>query len=157
MTYKVVKDDQNAPTVSFAGGSNKKAKTVKIPTTVTIDRVQYRVVEINAKALKNYKKVTSITIPSSVTKIGDHAFEGCSKLKSVTIGKNVTSIGKNAFKNCKSLKKITVKGTKLKKVGKAAFSGIHKNCVIKVPKKKLKAYKSLLKGKGQKKTVKITK
>ena len=157
MSYKVVKDDQNAPTVSFAGGSNKRAKTVKIPTTVIIDRVQYRVVEINAKALKNYKKVTSITIPSSVTKIGYCAFEGCSKLKSVTIGKNVTSIGKNAFKNCKSLKKITVKGTKLKKVGKAAFSGIHKNCVIKVPKKKLKSYKSLLKGKGQKKTVKITK
>ena len=37
------------------------------------------------------------------------------------------------------------------------FKGIDKKAVIKVPKKKLKAYKNILKGKGQAKSVKIKK
>ncbi len=86
------------------------------------------------------------------------------KLKNTTI-KNKTilglsrvrSIGKNAFKNCKKLKSIQIKGNALKTVGKNAFKGIHAKAKIKVPKKQLKAYKKLLKGKGQKKTVKICK
>ena len=45
----------------------------------------------------------------------------------------------------------------LKKVGKKAFKGTDKLAKLKVPKKKLKAYKKLLKGKGLSKTVKITK
>ena len=134
---------------------DKKAKKVTIPKTVTVDNVEYQVTGIAAKAFKNSKKLQSIVIPDTITEIGASSFEGCKNLKSVTIGKGVTSIGKNAFKNCKNLKKITVKGTKLKKVGKGALTGINAKCVIKVPKKQLKAYKSLFKGKGQKKTAKI--
>ena len=67
------------------------------------------------------------------------------------------TIGKNAFKNCKKLKKITVKSKVLKKVGSGALKKIHKKAVVKVPKKKLKAYKKLFKKKGQAKTVKIKK
>ena len=37
------------------------------------------------------------------------------------------------------------------------FKGIDKKAVIKVPKKKLKVYKSIFKGKGQAKIVKIKK
>ena len=135
----------------------KKAKKVTIPKTVTINNVKYQVTGIAAKAFKNSKKLQSIVIPDTITEIGASSFEGCKNLKSVTIGKNVTSIGKNAFKNCKNLKKITVKSIKLKKVGKGALTGINRKCVIKVPKKKLKSYKSLFKGKGQKKSVKIKK
>ena len=136
---------------------DKKAKKVTIPKTVTVDNVKYQVTGIAAKAFKNSKKLQTAVIPDTVTEIGTGSFEGCKNLKSVTIGKNVTFIGKNAFKNCKNLKKITVKSTKLKKVGKGALTGINKKCVIKVPKKQLKSYKSLFKGKGQKKSVKITK
>ena len=136
---------------------DKKAKKVTIPKTVTVDNVEYQVTGIAAKAFKNSKKLQSIVIPDTITEIGASSFEGCKNLKSVTIGKNVTAIGKNAFKNCKNLKKITVKSTKLKKVGKGALTGINAKCVIKVPKKQLKAYKRRFKGKGQKKTVKITK
>ena len=135
----------------------KKAKKVTIPKTVTINNVKYQVTGIAAKTFKNSKKLQTVVIPDTVTEIGTGSFEGCKKLKSVTIGKNVTSIGKNAFKNCKNLKKITVKSTKLKKVGKGALTGINRKCVIKVPKKQLKSYKRLFKGKGQKKSVKIKK
>lgn len=82
---------------------------------------------------------------------------GCSKATSATVGKNVTKIGPKAFNNCKKLKKITINGTKLKSVGANAFKGIDKKASIKVPKSKLKAYKNLLKKKGQASGVKITK
>ena len=159
--FKVTESDgsESKPSVTLTklSAKEKKAKKVTIPKTVTINNVKYRVTGIAAKAFKNSKKLQTVVIPDTVTEIGTGSFEGCKKLKSVTIGKNVTSIGKNAFKNCKNLKKITVKSTKLKKVGKGALTGINRKCVIKVPKKQLKSYKRLFKGKGQKKSVKIKK
>ena len=159
--FKVTESDgsESKPSVTLTklSAKEKKAKKVTIPKTVTINNVKYRVTGIAAKAFKNSKKLQTVVIPDTVTEIGTGSFEGCKKLKSVTIGKNVTSIGKNAFKNCKNLKKITVKSTKLKKVGKGALTGINRKCIIKVPKKQLKSYKRLFKGKGQKKSVKIKK
>ena len=152
--FKVIKSNasESKPSVMLTklSAKDKKAKKVTIPKTVTVDNVKYQVTGIAAKAFKNSKKLQTVVIPDTVTEIGTGSFEGCKNLKSVTIGKN-------AFKNCKNLKKITVKSTKLKKVGKGALTGINKKCVIKVPKKQLKSYKSLFKGKGQKKSVKITK
>lgn len=121
-------------TVSFYKLTNKKKTSYTVPNTVKIDGVTYQVTEIAAKAFKNNKK-----------------------LKKITIGKNITKIGKQAFYGCKKLKTITFKTTKLKSIGKQAFKGIHKKATIKVPRKKYKKYKKLLKGKGQKKTVKIKK
>ena len=108
--------------------------TVKIPDSITVNHVTYKVTEIAANAFKNQKKIRKVVIPSGVSKIGKKAFYGC-----------------------KNLKNITIKTTKLtkKRVGSKAFSGIHAKAVIKVPKSKKKAYTSLLKGKGQKKSVKI--
>ena len=59
-------------------------------------------------------------------------------------------IGKKAIYGCKNLKNITIKTTKLtkKRVGSKAFSGIHAKAVIKVPKKKLSAYRKMLKARG---------
>jgi hypothetical protein len=88
-----------------------------------------------------------------VTAIANSAFKNNKKLTSVVIGKNVVSVGKEAFKGCTKLKKLTVKSVGLKKVGKNALKGINKKAVIKVPKKKLKTYKKIFKGKGQKSTV----
>ena len=64
-------------------------------------------------------------------------------------------IGAKAFNGCKSLKTIDIKSTVLSKVGAKAFSGINAKATIKVPKKKLAAYKKVLKGKGQGKRVRI--
>lgn len=117
------------------------------------------VTKIGKKAFYNCKKLTTVSLSSKskLTEIGDSAFYNCSKLKKITIPAKVKKIGAKAFYNCKSLKTITIKSTVLKKVGSKAFKNIHKKATIKVPKKKYKAYKKLLKGKGQKSTVKIKK
>ena len=128
--YKVTGKD----TTEYLKTSNKKTVSVKIPDKVTLNGNTYK-----------------------VTSVGTGAFQDCKKLKSVVVGKNVTSIGSKAFSGCKALKKITIKSAKLKKVGKNAFKGIHAKAVIKAPKAKLKAYKKLLKKKGQGKKVRITK
>jgi uncharacterized protein YjdB len=132
--YKVTKSDAKNGTVTLLKLTSKNEKKFTVPAAVKIDGVSFKVTEIFPNAFKNNKK-----------------------LKQVTIGKNVTKIGANAFSGDKSLKKITIKSAKLKKAGKKAFKGIHAKCKIKVPKKKLSTYKRLLKGKGQKAGVKITK
>ena len=78
------------------------------------------------------------------------------KIYADLIRKGLKTIGKNTFKNCKKLKSLTIKSSNLKTVGKNALKGIHAKCKIKVPAKKVNVYKKLLKGKGQKKTVRIT-
>ncbi len=133
--YKITNADTNGKgTVALSGVKNKKSKKIKVADTV----------EIGGKKFL-------------VTSIGSNAFSGCSKATNVTIGKNVIKIGSKAFYNCKKLKKITIKSTKLKSVGSKAFKGINKKASIKVQKSKLKAYKRLLKQKGQASSVKITK
>ena len=115
---------------------NKTITKLSIPATVSANGKMYKVLSVSANACKGLKK-----------------------LKTVTIGKNIKKIGKNAFRDCKKLKSITIKTSNLtsSKVGANAFKGIYSKATIKVPKKKLSAYKKLLKKKGIGKKVKITK
>ena len=125
--YKILSVKKSNPTVMYyAAKKNAKGK-VSVPATVKYKGVTFKVVSIRAKAFANRKKV-----------------------KKVIIGKNVASIGKKAFYNCKKLKKVTMKTTRKikKKVGKAAFKKTAKNIVFKLPAKKYKVYKKLLKKKG---------
>lgn len=140
----VVTDDKRAARVKVADVKkkeveykepvNKKAKTVTIPATVKINGTTYK-----------------------VTKISDNAFRGNKIVTRITVGKNVKSIGKNVFSGTTKLKTITLKTTKLtqKTVSKTAFKGISKSTTIKVPKKKLSAYKKLFKSKGLSSKVKV--
>ena len=108
-----------------------------VPDTVTVSGKKYKVTEIKADAFRNNKK-----------------------LKKVTIGKNIEKIGKNAFSGCKNLKNVNIKTVKLTKktVGANAFKGINDKAKVKVPKSKLKDYKTILKARGIKgKNQKITK
>ena len=108
------------------------------------------VTTIEANAFAGCKKLTTLTIGDNVTTIGNNAFKNCKALTTVTIPKKVKTIGANAFAGCKKLKTVIFKTTKLTKkvVGANAFKGIHKKAVIKVPKKKLKDYKKILKKVG---------
>ena len=130
---RVTSDTAADPTVEYLATTNKKASTIKVPDSVTVDGVTYKVTVVVDKALAGNKKV-----------------------KKVVLGVNVTSIGKNAFAKCKNLKSLEVKSTawNKKSVGKNALKGTNKKLVVKVPKKKAAAYKKYLKGKGNK-TLKV--
>ena len=79
------------------------------------------------------------------------------KATKIVIPSNVKKLGKNLFKNLKKLKTIEIKSTKLTKktIDKKTFAGLNKKATIKVPKKKLKAYKKLFKTKGLNKKIKV--
>ena len=127
VTYTVTKSGATGGEVSYAVPKNKKSITVTIPDAVKIKDVTYKVTSLKANAFKN-----------------------CRRLKKVTIGKNIKKIGKNAFYGCSKLKAVTVKTTKLtnKSVGSRAFAKLDKKAVFRVPKKKLPAYRKMLKKKG---------
>ena len=123
----ITSTETNNETVTYITTTNNTASTLTVPDTVTISGKKYKVTEIKANAFKNNKK-----------------------LKKITIGKNVEKIGKNAFSGCKNLKNVNIKTTKLTKktVGANAFKGINAKAKVKVPKSKLKDYKTILKARG---------
>ena len=161
------------PSASDAFLKDNLASNIRQGDAVKVKNAEYRITRTGTLKTAEYKKAASKTqknvrIPAAVTingevykvtSIAKNACKGNKKLKTVTVGKNIKTIGANAFAGCKNLKTIRIASTSLtkKSVGKNAFKGIHKKAVIKVPKKKLKAYQKFLKGKGQAKSVKIKK
>lgn len=119
---------------AFAGTESAKTTKVVIPASVKIGGRSFKVTSVADKALKNRKKVTS-----------------------VTVGKNVKTIGREAFAGCKKLRKLTISSTKLKSVGKNALKGIPSDARIKVPAGKQKKYQKLFQKKGQGSQVRIEK
>lgn len=132
LKYKVTKSAASGGTVELSAPVKKTYASIKVPATVKLNGYTFK-----------------------VTGIGANAFKGNKKLAKVAIGANVAKIGKNAFQSCAKLKKITIQSKKLKSVGTNALKGINPKAVVTVPKAQKKAYAKLLKGKGQKKTVKI--
>ena len=157
----------------------KSAKTVAIPATVSVNGKEAKVTAVADKAFYKDAKLTVVTIGKNVKTIGKNAFWGCPKLKTVkggaavvtikegafrgckaltaiTLNSKVKTIGKNAFYGCKKLKTVTLKTSRLtaKTVGANAFKGIYGKATFKCPKKKLAAYKKLLKAKGAPKNAK---
>ena len=180
--YKVTKSSTKNGTVSFVAPGKKKASTVKIPKTVKINGITYKVTAIEKNAFKNNKYIKKLVIGDNVTTIGANAFYGCTKLKTVTLGKNVATISSkafykctslttitlpskvkkistSAFHGCKKLKTITIKTKLLKSsnIGKNAFKGISSKATIKLPKSKYKTYKTMLCKKGISKKAKFKK
>ena len=82
-----------------------------------------------------------------MTSIGTSAFEGCKKLPKITLRTKVQKIAKKAFFNCSKLKRVNIKSSALTKIEGKAFKKCHKKIKFDVPRKKIKAYKKLLKGK----------
>lgn len=185
-TYEVTENDGEERTVTYVKSTNKNASTISIPSTVTLDGLSYDVTKIANNAFKNNKTLKKVVISSKVLVIGDGAFYGCKKLSTVSLGANVTTIGKNAFYNCIALKKIVIP-SKVNKIGSKAFYGCkkllsitiksatlttknvgskaftkagssnYKKMTVKVPKKQLKAYKTMLKKRGLSSNAKVKK
>jgi len=111
--------------VKIVGLRNRKSTKVVIKRTVKYKKIRYNVTEINTKAFNKLKK-----------------------LKRITIGKNVKLIGSYAFADCSNLERVTFKTVVIKKIGKDAFANLSEEFIIKVPSRKNKRYKKLLKKSG---------
>lgn len=158
-TVKVTSANKANPQVAYIGTTNKKATQIKVPDTVSVNGVTYKVTSIADKAFYKNKKIKTVTVGKNVTSIGKNAFQNCTNLKTVTIkSTGLKKIGANAFNGDKKLTKITLKTTKLTKnsIGKNVLKGTNKKLIIKVPGNKVSAYKSYFKNKGNK-NVKIKK
>nr|WP_317349064.1 CAP domain-containing protein [uncultured Blautia sp.] len=114
---------------------------------------------VNRTALKSLKVPDTVRIRGvrfKVTALGSRAFRGFSKLSSASIGKYVKIIGTDTFRNCKSLKSIRIRSRSLTKVGKNSIRNIYKKAVIRVPSGKRSSYKKLLNGStGYQKRIRI--
>ncbi|MGN0513659.1 MAG: carbohydrate-binding domain-containing protein, partial [Lachnospiraceae bacterium] len=173
--------DASKKEVSYVKAPNKNQTVIKVPSTITVNKVTYKVVKIEDGAFRGNNKVTRIVLPSSIKIIGKNAFRGCKKLKTISMSKNVTEIranafmgctsltkitipskvtkiGANAFNGCKKLKTIIIKTRKLKAktVGKNAFKGTPKKAKMTVSKKSLKLYKKFMKNKGFKGKIRVS-
>ncbi len=121
-------------TAAVTGVANKKLTSAVISDTVKIDGAVYKVVQINAKAMKGLKSLKKVTIGKNIKKIDKEAFAGCSKLSTVNMKKasQITSIGKKAFHKINAKAKVTVpakKKAKYKKLLKKA--GLPKKASVK--------------------------
>ncbi len=133
--------------------------TVTTPSAGTTDTVQTPVVSngdiVKVGALR-YLVTSSDTV--SVKGLVKKNAKAVVIPKKVTIeGKSykVTAIEKKAFAGAKKLKKINIKSVSIKSIGKKAFSKLSSSTKIKVPAKKLKAYKKLIVKAGFKKASKV--
>ncbi len=71
---------------------------------------------------------------------------------------SVNGQGKKLVKNTDytvSYSRLTIRSTKLKTIGKGALQNINAKATVQVPKSKIKLYQKELKGKEQKKTVRL--
>lgn len=74
-----------------------------IPSTITYNNRELKVVSIGSNAFRDCDKLTSVSLPNSISLIGNGAFYGCTNLTDLIIPNSVTTIKDNAFNGCSSL------------------------------------------------------
>jgi hypothetical protein len=107
-------------------------------TTLKIGGVEYKVGKLGAQCLKEAKMKKLLA--KNVSKVYKGALRKCKQVKTVNMkDKNkIRKINTEAFYNCKNLKHIIIDGRKLNSVGKDSFTGLKKNCTVKIKASKSK-------------------
>ena len=139
LLYKIIDKKK----VSFLGCKNP-TKQLRIPATVQIAGVQYKVTRIEAGACKKNTKVRKIWVGSQVTTIGAEAFAQCKNLRQITIGSKVKRLGAKTFYKDTKLSQITFRSSKMQSIGKKTFYRVPKSTKIQVPKGTKKKYQNLI-------------
>lgn len=85
-----------------------------------------------AGVFRNWKDLTSVTLPDSLTVIGSTTFCNCTGLTDVTLPDSLTEIGDYAFKNCTGLTSVTIPDGVIS-IGEAAFSGCTSLTSVTIP------------------------
>lgn len=139
LLYKIIDKKK----VSFVGCKNQ-TKQLRIPATVQIAGMRYKVTRVEAGACKKNTKVCKIWVGSQVTVIGAEAFAQCKNLRHITIGSQVKKIGAKTFYKDTGLSRVTFRSSKLSSIGKKTFYCVPKSTKIQVPKGTKKKYQKLI-------------
>ena len=102
----------------FEGTDENKAKFSSLV-------IEEGIKTIGSNAFKNWRGLTSITLPKSLTTIGQSAFQGNNNANFITINipENVETIGSYAFQGCSNLKTVTLPD-KLNSIDEYAFANL---------------------------------
>lgn len=123
--YNIVSSANHTVEVTFQGpyfdsSVNEYRGSVTIPSTVTYEKVQYRVTSIGDEAFYDCANLTAVVMPEGVTGIGANSFRSCTGLTSIRIPEGVASIGEWAFGDCSSLATVTIPQS-MTAIGESAF------------------------------------
>lgn len=142
LTFFEVAENSNSYTLLYETNGNEatvtgielteNVTTVTIPSTVTIEGVEYTVTAIGNEAFRGYRNLTSVTLPNTLTTIGDWAFYYCKNLTSMTIPNSVTSVGDYTFVHCENMTSITLPNT-LTRISEEMFHSCYKLASITIP------------------------
>ena len=94
--------------------------TINIPSEVSKDGKNYKVVQIYDNAFELWKNAISFNLPTSIKKIGEYAFSECTSMDNLPIPESVETIGANAFEKCSRLVTVNMSKT-VKEIGVKAF------------------------------------
>ena len=141
-----------------ATNAAKDEKATKADLEKVLENLQAAAAKLQKKAPESETPSTDSKNPTVGTeaKVGKGIYRVTNAKKKTVVLVKPRKTNNTSFNVPKSVK---LANGRYKVVGieKNAFKGIHKNCKIKVPAKKLNSYKKLLSKKGQKNSVKITK
>lgn len=124
--YRVILGNDMKPTtnVEVVKGDEKYSGDIVIPSSITVNRIDYIVTRIGQDAFYDCKSVTSVSLPNTIKSklevIESGAFGNCEGLTSIKIPDTVTEIGQFAFLQCINLKTVYM-GRGLKTVRYNAF------------------------------------
>ena len=120
LCYKITSKN----TVTMYKLTDKKAKKVIIPDTVTYQGTKFKVTKVGKKACYKHKNLNYIEVGDKVTTIEAMAFANCKKVKKVWLGVGIKKIQKKAFCNDNSVIEFRLKSKKVNFIGKKALQGI---------------------------------
>ena len=125
--------DSEKKEAKVTSGDDAYSGDIKIPSTVTFEKNEFKVTSIEMGAFTNCGNLSSISIPESVSIIGSGAFSGCGGLTSVTLPNSIKIIWASAFHNCANLTSINIPES-VERIDYAAFSDCPKLTSIIIPK-----------------------
>jgi hypothetical protein len=80
--------------------------TLVIPSSFVYDGQEYKVKEIQEKALTDVNNVETIIVGEGIVRIRDYAFSDCSSLKTIILPASLEYINENIFVGCNSLRNV---------------------------------------------------
>lgn len=116
--YRILSMDELTVEFTALTSPSKYSGAVTIPSTVSINGKDFKVVQIASYAFDK-SSITSVNIPNSITTIAQGAFNECKQLKSISFPSSVTSIEAGAF-NDSGLESVTIPST-VETIGRGSF------------------------------------